>query len=276
MITSHTALQLKSYDNMGYDSTPIPNSLCFCGTEKSIQSALKNPNVAGIITTERLAKMYDTDHKILYTHPTPKSYFWQVWQGQHPPTAYTKPNIIAPDIIFDGPVHMDTTGITIGNNVKIGAFTVLKSGTTIGDNVTIGANCVLGGESLQTFEDNNIHTLVKHRGALYIKNNITILDGTIINRGVFTYHPTVIENHCIIDNNVTIAHGCHIGKNTQIAPAVQLCGRVTVGENTFIGASVTVLNNTHIGKDCHIGIGEKIFESVTDKTRITIRGTRPN
>ena len=265
MILCHTKIGLNRYDSMGYDSTPIPNSLCFCDTEKSIIAAVKNPNITGIITSDSLAKKYDVSHIRLYTHPTPKSYFWQLWQQQDTPTTYTKPNAIAADTVFEGSVHVDKTGITIGNNVKIGAFSVIKSGTTIGNNVTIGANCVLGGEALQTFIDENGHpVLVQHMGELYIENNVKILDSVVINRGVFTYHPTIITPHCIVDNSVTIAHGCHIGTRTQIAAGAQLSGRTLVGNDCFLAPSCTTPNNITIGDNCYIAIGETVRKTIPD------------
>lgn len=255
---------------MGYDSSPIKNSLCFCVSEKSIQSALQNPHITGIITTKHLAKKYDTSAVIFYISNTPKATFWQHWQRQTTPADYIAPNDIALDVTYEGVVHIAGTGVSIGKNVKIGAFTVIKSGTIIGDNVTIGANCALGGEALQTYTDTDTPIqLVKHRGTLQIKDNVTIMDGTIINRGVFAYHPTRIMQHCIIDNNVTIAHGCQIGVATQIAPAVQLCGRVCIGNNCFIGASSVVLNNISIGDNCYIGMGQHITNSLEKNIKKT-------
>jgi acetyltransferase-like isoleucine patch superfamily enzyme len=61
------------------------------------------------------------------------------------------------------------TGVTIGNNVWIGANCVLLAGTNIGDEVTIGAGCIISGDipSKSTVKQNPAGLIIKSKEKPY-------------------------------------------------------------------------------------------------------------
>ncbi len=64
--------------------------------------------------------------------------------------------------------YAETKGVTIGNNVWIGANCSIVAGTQIGDNVTIGANCYIKGiippNSIVTQNESNLNIKEKRQG----------------------------------------------------------------------------------------------------------------
>ena len=67
----------------------------------------------------------------------------------------------------------------------------------------------------------------------------------------------------VIINTVTIIeHECDVQDFSHIAPAAVLCGNVTVGKSTFIGANSVVRNNTSICSDVILGAGSVIVKDI--------------
>ena len=132
----------------------------------------------------------------------------------------------------------------IGDNVKIGKFTVVE------DEVIIGDNCVIG------------HNVVIHDGTV-IGDNVRIDDNTIIGklpmRGVNSIfkdeeklEPAKIGSECLIGAGAIIYSGCIIGNKTLIADMATIRENVKIGKRTVIGRGTTVENFCNVGDNCKI------------------------
>lgn len=64
--------------------------------------------------------------------------------------------------------------------------------------------------------------------------------GAVINPGVG------IGKGCIINTCSSVDHDCDVGGYVHIAVGSHLCGTVSVGDGTWIGAGATVSNNVFI------------------------------
>ncbi len=67
-----------------------------------------------------------------------------------------------------------------------------------------------------------------------------------------------IGNHCIINTGAVVEHDNALADYVHISPRAALCGTVSVGECTQIGAGAVVRNNLTIAGDCIIGIGAAV------------------
>ena len=94
---------------------------------------------------------------------------------------------------------------------------------------------------------------VADQGVL-IGSHCTINACAKIGKGVICNTHSVIEHECIIDD---FAH---------IAPSATLCGKVKVGENTFIGANAVVKQGIQIGKNVVVGAGAVVVKNIPDDT----------
>lgn len=72
----------------------------------------------------------------------------------------------------------------------------------------------------------------------------------------------VIGRHCIVNTASVIEHDCRIENYTHISPGTVLCGKVSVGENTWVGAGSTVINNVGICLDTVIGAGSTVIKNI--------------
>ena len=71
--------------------------------------------------------------------------------------------------------------------------------------------------------------------------------GVVISLGAVVQGDVKIGNHVIINTSASIDHDCQIGDFCHIAPNATLCGTVSVGSGSFIGAgSVISVSYTHL------------------------------
>ena len=132
----------------------------------------------------------------------------------------------------------------IGENVKIGYFTVIEddvvigSGTVIGNNVTIYRGSIIG-ENVR-IDDNAVIGKQSMRAANSIfKDNQVKL-------------PCKIGDGCIIGTSAVIYAGCEIGEKCLIADLATVREDVVVGDLTIIGRGAAVENHCKIGSKCKI------------------------
>lgn len=90
--------------------------------------------------------------------------------------------------------------------------------------------------------------------------------GCMVLHGVIVQAQSRIGNHVIVNTGARIDHDCVIEDFVHIAPGVTLCGTVSVGEGSMIGAATVVLPGITIGKWCTIGAGSVVTKNIPDRT----------
>ncbi|TCP94970.1 UDP-3-O-[3-hydroxymyristoyl] glucosamine N-acyltransferase [Cricetibacter osteomyelitidis] len=174
--------------------------------------------------------------------------------------------------IAESAVISDTA--KLGNNVSVGANTVIEDGVELGDEVVIGAGCFVGkntkiGAKTQLWANVSIYHEVQigsecliqsgavigsdgfgyandrgrwikipQTGTVIIGNKVEIGACTCIDRGALD--ATIIEDNVIIDNLCQIAHNVHIGTGTAVAGGVIMAGSLTVGKYCLIGGASVI------------------------------------
>ncbi|EIM77235.1 sugar O-acyltransferase, sialic acid O-acetyltransferase NeuD family protein [Nitritalea halalkaliphila LW7] len=79
---------------------------------------------------------------------------------------------------------------------------------------------------------------------------------------------TIINAHAqigkgvIINTAAVVEHECVVQDFSHIAPAAVLCGNVSVGKSTFIGANSVVRNNISIYEKSTVGAGSVIVKDI--------------
>ncbi|GMQ27767.1 acetyltransferase [Algoriphagus confluentis] len=87
----------------------------------------------------------------------------------------------------------------------------------------------------------------------YIGKNVVVNAQSEIGKGV------ILNTGCIIE------HECQISDYVHIAPGAILCGNVSVGENSFLGANSVVRQNLTISSGNVIGAGSVVISDVLEK-----------
>ena len=101
-----------------------------------------------------------------------------------------------------------------------------------------------------------------------ISSSVKMGDGIMIAANA-TLNPLVQLGRGVICNTSTsIDHECIIGDFCHIAPGAVLCGNVTVGKKTFIGANSVIRQGIRIGDNVIIGAGTVVVKDVADNTTV--------
>ncbi len=178
----------------------------------------------------------------------------------------------------------------IGNNVIIGAYSVIEGPVTIGDNVTIGHHCLVEGRTTlgsgcQLFTGAVIGSPPQDKkytktDKVYLKigrdnifrEYVTVNPGTLDGGGT-----TNIGNGNLFMACSHVAHDCQIANDCVLANYVGLSGHVTIEDKAVIGGLSGVHQFTKVGYLSMIGGCSKVNQdvppySIVDGNPATLRG----
>jgi UDP-N-acetylglucosamine acyltransferase len=172
----------------------------------------------------------------------------------------------------------------IGNNVEIGAFSIIGPKVKIGDNNIIKSNAVITGNT--KIGDNNIifpfvvigedPQDLKYSGEesqIIIGNNNKIREYVTIHPGTKDDNMiTKIGNNCLFMISSHIAHDGIVGDNVIMANNATLAGHVNVADNVVIGGLSAVHQFVKIGRFAMIGGMSGVENNVLPFT--TVMGER--
>ncbi len=163
----------------------------------------------------------------------------------------------------------------IGNNVTIGAYSIIGADVEIGDGTWIGPHVVIQGPSVigknnkiyqfnsigeipqdKKFQDGD-KTWFKMGDNNVIREFCTFNRGTIQDEGV-----TEIGNDNWIMAYVHLAHDCRIGNGTIFANGASLAGHVTIGDNVVMGGFALVYQFVTIGDYAICGFSSGVKHDV--------------
>jgi len=147
-------------------------------------------------------------------------------------------------------------GAVIGRNVQIGKDcriapnAVIMHNCFIGDNVTIEAGSVIGGDGFGWANHKGAWSKVPQIGRVLIGDRVSIGNNCTIDRGAID--DTIIEDGCIIDNLVHIAHNVKIGENSAIAGQVGFAGSTSMGKNCTVAGQAGFAGHLDITDQVHV------------------------
>jgi UDP-N-acetylglucosamine acyltransferase len=160
----------------------------------------------------------------------------------------------------------------IGENVKIGAGTVLHSHVVIEGHTSIGNKNEIFpfasiGHAPQDLKYRNEPTLLEIGDSNKIRECVTLQPGTVQDKGV-----TRIGNGNLFMAYTHVAHDCIVGNQNVFANAMQLAGHVVVGNQCVIGALSGIHQFCQIGDLAMLAAGSKVTHDIPPFT--TCQGDR--
>ena len=106
--------------------------------------------------------------------------------------------------------------VVIGENTVIEEFVSVKENTVIGDDCVIRTGTKIGGPGFEIKNDGTKTITVTHIGGVVIGNNVEIQQNSNVDKAIYPWDDTIIEDHVRINTLVQIAHGDKIGRFTEI------------------------------------------------------------
>jgi UDP-N-acetylglucosamine acyltransferase len=175
--------------------------------------------------------------------------------------------MIAPTAIVHGSAR-------IGDNVSIGAYSIIgehveiDAGTWIGPHVVINGHTRIGkdnkifqfaslGEAPQDKKYNGEPTRLEIGDRNVIREFCTFNCGTIQDAGT-----TRVGHDNWIMAYVHLAHDCQIGNNTIFANNAQLAGHVHIGDYAILGGFTGVHQFCHVGAHSITAVGSVVLKDI--------------
>ena len=180
--------------------------------------------------------------------------------------------------------------VILGDNVSVGANTVIETGVQLGDNVCIGAGCFIG-KNASIGSGTSLWSNISVYHNVSIGESCLIQANTVIGSDGFGYAPlnngsseqykwhkipqlgsvvignrveigasttidrgaledTIINDGVILDNQIQIAHNVIVGENTAMAACSVIAGSTTIGKNCTVAGLVGINGHINITDDC--------------------------
>ena len=147
---------------------------------------------------------------------------------------------------------------TCGDYPVVGKTALVE---TIEGDVVVGiGNARIRKRIQETIPESRVVSLI-HPNAV-IGSHVEIGCGTIVMAGAVINYGSTIGKGCIINTCASVDHDCVVSDYVHVAVGSHLCGTVSIGENTWIGAGGTVSNNVSICAHCMIGAGAVVVRDI--------------
>jgi UDP-N-acetylglucosamine acyltransferase len=167
-------------------------------------------------------------------------------------------------------IHPDAR---LGANVKIDPFSVIHDDVVIGENTWIGSNVTIFpgariGKNCNIFPGAVISGIpqdLKFAGEVTtaeIGDDTTIREFVTINRGTKALGKTVVGNNNLLMAYVHIAHDSVVGNHCILANGVTLAGHITIDDFAIIGGLSAIHQFVHIGSHVMISGGSLVRKDV--------------
>jgi UDP-3-O-[3-hydroxymyristoyl] glucosamine N-acyltransferase len=144
-------------------------------------------------------------------------------------------------------------GAVVSDNTRIGANTVLGPNVFVGSDCRIGADCVvqantvLGSNGFGYARDGKRWQRIEQLGSVVIGNRVEIGANCCVDRGAID--DTIIEDDCVLDNLIQVAHNVRIGAGSALAANVGIAGSATLGKRVLVGGGAGILGHLEVADD---------------------------
>ncbi len=165
--------------------------------------------------------------------------------------------------------------VKLGNNIKIGPYSVIDGDVEIGDGCVIGPTASIAGW-VKIGKNNSIHPFTAIGGPPqdYSYNGepglIRIGDNCIIREGATVHTPvhgdqgeeTVVGNSVFLMGNSHVGHNAKVGDNCQLVQGSVIGGFVLFEHDAILGGNAAVHQNTRVGAYSLIGGLGKVVQDI--------------
>lgn len=161
----------------------------------------------------------------------------------------------------------------LGDNVKIGPYSIIEGDVDIGDNTIIGnhvnifSNTKIGSDC-RIFHASSIGEIPQdlkfdgEKTKTIIGRATTIREYVTINRGTSALGETRVGSECLLMASTHVAHDCIIGDNVIMSNLTTLGGHVEVENWVVLGGGVLVHQFTKIGEHAFVGGGFRVVQDI--------------
>jgi UDP-N-acetylglucosamine acyltransferase len=175
----------------------------------------------------------------------------------------------------------------LADDVKVGAYTIVKAGVIVGagtviqehchihGNIVIGQRCSIGPTAFVGLPPQH----AKYDGAntrAIIGNDVVIRELASIHRSIHqgSDHATTVGDRCMLMAGSHVGHDCVVGEDVVLANGTMLGGHCVVGSRVFIGGGAAIHQFVRLGRLVIIGGNEAITHDVPPFAAARYRGLK--
>jgi UDP-3-O-[3-hydroxymyristoyl] glucosamine N-acyltransferase len=164
-------------------------------------------------------------------------------------------------------------GCFIGRGAKLGDGThffprvTFLAGCEIGRRGIVKSGAVIGADGFGFANEEGAWIKIPQSGRVIIGDDVEIGANTSVDRGAL--EDTIIEEGVKLDNQIQIAHNCHIGAHTAMAGCVGVAGSAKIGKYCTFGGAAMVLGHLTIADHVHISSGSMVTRSILEAGQYT-------
>jgi UDP-3-O-[3-hydroxymyristoyl] glucosamine N-acyltransferase len=254
------------YNTMGLVNPASESSLfVFLRDKKYLKHIINKTNISCVLCTQEILEILPKNICGIMISQRPDIGFFQIHNKNSGNEKYIRKNVkskIHPSSFIHSSANIAENNVNIGRNCIIEEFVSVKEGTTIYDNVIIRSGATIGGEGFQFSRVDNYSLPVIHLGGVIIHDNVEIQSNSVVDKALFPWDNTIIEEYTKIDSLVHVAHACKIGKTCIITSSVSLGGNCIIDDNVWIAPGAKILNRVTIGKNAFIGVGSVVINNI--------------
>jgi UDP-N-acetylglucosamine acyltransferase len=171
------------------------------------------------------------------------------------------------------PTAIVSTKAKLGDNITIGAYTIIEDDVEIGDACNIGTHVVIYdgariGDRVSIYQGASVANVpqdIKFGGekSLFIIGEDTVVrEFATLHRGTSDTGKSQVGKNCLLMAYSHIPHDCIVGDKCIIANGVQIAGHTEIGYWAIIGGLATVHQFVIIGDHVMIGGATKVRQDV--------------
>ena len=243
--------------------------LTFLNDEKYYKEIENNKSITCIVITDEVAKKIEKDKYGIIISENPRKDFFELHNKLVKEDFYftKKENKISEKAYISEKVNIGEYNIVIEDDVIIEAGVTVYENVTIRRGTTIKSGTILGADGFQYVRDREEIIKVEPAGDLEIAENVVIHNNSVIDKGIFG--KTFIGKNTKIYNLVHVAHDSKIGKNVFLTAGVIVCGRVKIGDNSYLGPNCTIKNGLFLDKNSKVSMGAVVTKNVNENEVVT-------
>lgn len=259
------------FETLALCGAEIEQKFCtFIDDEKYVKELAENATMI-IATHEVGGALAEMGRGVVLTD-CPRNFFFKLHNFLAENQTYTGPTWqthIASSAHISELTYISKQNVSIGENTIIEPFVTIYPNVEIGNNVIIRSGAKIGGEGFEFKKENGGILSVKHLGKVKISDYVEIQNNSCVDKAVYPWDATILEEHVKVDNLVHIAHGVKIGKSTMLVAQSGIGGRTVIGENTWIGFGATLRNGIQVGNNARTNMGAVVTKSVEDGAAVS-------
>lgn len=158
-------------------------------------------------------------------------------------------------------------GVSIGEECEIYPQVTVREGVEIGSRVTIHPGAVIGSDGFGFIPKEGAYHKIPSLGKVIIEDDVEIGANAGIDRA--TFGATKIGRGSKLDNLVQIGHNVTIGENCILVAQVGIGGSTNIGDNAVLGGQAGLVDHLNIGDNVKIGAQAGVTKSIPPNVTVS-------